>query len=66
MKFLPLPSNLLQMEDFNMKETKKSTAVKAQRTLTEQKIINGTIADGDDIVKAIYDANIYPAKPAYD
>ena len=49
-----------------MNETKKSTAVKAQKTLIEQKIIDGTIADGDDVVQAIYDANIYPAKPAYD
>ena len=49
-----------------MNETKKSTAVKAQRALTEQKIINGTISDGDDVVKAIYDPDRYPAKPAYD
>ena len=49
-----------------MKKTEKSTAVKAQRALTEQKIIDGTIADGDDVVKALYDPDRYPAKPAYD
>ena len=46
------------------KTSKKDT--KAQRLETENKIIDGTIVDGDEVVAALYDAKLYPSKEMYD
>ena len=48
-----------------MKYTSKKDT-KVQRLETENKIIDGTIADGDEVVAALYDAKLYPSKEMYD
>lgn len=39
---------------------------KVQRLETENKIIDGTIVDGDEVIAALYDAKLYPSKEMYD
>ena len=48
-----------------MNNTSK-TDTKVQRLETENKIIDGTIGDGDDVIAALYDAKLYPPKEMYD
>jgi uncharacterized ubiquitin-like protein YukD len=48
-----------------MNKTSK-TDNKSQRLETENKIIDGTIADGDEVIAALYDQKLYPAKEMYD
>lgn len=47
-------------------EKTNTSSTKERRLETENNIINGNIADGEQVIAALYDAKLYPATEMYD
>jgi hypothetical protein len=47
-------------------EKTNTSSTKERRLETENNIINGNIADGDQVIAALYDEKLYPATEMYD